>query len=252
MSSLAAGTSGGAAAGPAAPQRRSGQLPTMGGTMGGGGRYGGGGAYNRGMNPYNQQANQPFQSVAGQPGAAAGPSTFQQRLNQIVSRAAGASELQLLTDARIVPDERSNSLIVFANKEDMKMITNIVAKVDVLLAQVLIEGIVLSVDLKNDQSLGVSWLQKEKRFDQNFTGAGGVNNGQSFFSGLTNLSSSLPSGFSYFGKLGNSFDVALQALANDSRARVLQRPRIQTSHAKPADFFFGSTVPYITGIYNYG
>ena len=132
------------------------------------------------------------------------------------------------------------------------MITNIVAKVDVLLAQVLIEGIVLSVDLKNDQTLGISWIQNPKRFDQNITGAGGINNGQSFFSGLTNLSSSLPSGFSYFGKLGNNFDVTLQALASDSRARVLQRPRIQTSHAKPADFFYGSTVPYITGIYNYG
>jgi len=36
--------------------------------------------------------------------------------------------MQILGDARIVPDERSNSLIVYANKEDMKMITNIVSK----------------------------------------------------------------------------------------------------------------------------
>jgi len=44
---------------------------------------------------------------------------------------------EVLGDARIVPDERSNSLIVYANRADMVMITNIVSKVDVLLAQVL-------------------------------------------------------------------------------------------------------------------
>src|SRR5439155_5943044 len=236
----------------ATPQRRSGQLPTMGGTMGGGGRYGGGGAYNRGLNPYNQQANQPFQSIAGQPGASAGTSTFQQRLNQLVARAAGASELQLLTDARIVPDERSNSLIVFANKQDMQMITNIVAKVDMLLAQVLIEGIVVAVNLTDSLELGVSWLQNPKRFDQNLTGAGGINNGPTFFNNLTNFSSSLPQGFSYFGNIGKNYEVALQALAKDGRARVLQRPRVQTSHAVPGVFFTGQTVPYVSGFYDYG
>ena len=173
-------------------------------------------------------------------------------MQQIVNRASGASEVQLLADARIVPDERSNSLIVFANKQDMEMITNIVSKVDVLLAQVLVEGVVLSVALNDQQTLGVSWLQNPRRFDQNFTGAGGVNNGQSFFSSLTNLSSSLPAGFSYFGKLGKDFDVSLAALASDSRTRVLQRPRLQTSHAVPGLFFTGSTVPYVTGFYDYG
>src|SRR5205085_9011604 len=105
------------------------------------------------------QANQPFQQGLNQQGTAPGASSFQQRLQSIVNRAAGASEVQLLADARIVPDERSNSLIVFANKQDMQMITNIVSKVDVLLAQVLVEGVVLSVALNDHQDLGVSWLQ---------------------------------------------------------------------------------------------
>ena len=173
-------------------------------------------------------------------------------MQQIVNRAAGTSEVQLLADARIVPDERSNSLIVFANKQDMQMITKIVAKVDVLLAQVLVEGVVLSVGLNDQQTLGVSWLQNPRRFDQNFTGAGGINNGQSFFSSLTNLSTALPTGFSYFGKLGKDFDVSLAAFASDSRTRVLQRPRLQLSHAVPGLFFTGSTVPYVTGFYDYG
>ena len=100
-----------------------------------------------------------------QPGATPG-SSFQSRLNAILNRAAGEPAVEILGDARIVPDERSNSLIVFANKQDIQMITNIVSKVDVLLAQVLIEGIVLSVSLGDDQQVGVSWVQNPKRFDR--------------------------------------------------------------------------------------
>jgi general secretion pathway protein D len=132
------------------------------------------------------------------------------------------------------------------------MITNIVAKVDMLLAQVLIEGIVVAVNLTDSLELGISWLQNPKQFGQNFTGAGGINNGPSFFNNLTNFSSSLPQGFSYFGSIGKNYEVALQALAKDGRARILQRPRVQTSHAVPGVFFTGQTVPYVSGFYDYG
>jgi len=260
MNSLISGGGGGGAGGipvtgtrtGAGQQRRPGQVPTTGGAFGATGRsaYGGYGGRS-GQFGQQPQAGQ-LQPGVGQAGATAGAGSFNDRLRQIVNRAAGTSEIQLLTDARIVPDERSNSLIVFANKEDMLMITNIVAKVDVLLAQVLVEGVVLSVAVNDQQNLGISWLQNPRRFDQNFTGAGGVNNGQSFFSSLTNFSSALPAGFSYFGKVGKDVDVSLAALASDSRTRILQRPRLQTSHAVPGLFFTGSTVPYVTGFYNYG
>jgi len=257
MNSLISGSGGGGngtagARNSSTTQRRAGQLGAGGATSpfgtGTTGRYG----TSRTSGLYGQpQANQPFQPVGGAPGTTPGNASFQQRLNQIVNRAAGASELQLLTDARIVPDERSNSLIVFANKEDMKMITNIVSKVDVLLAQVLIEGVVLSVSLNDQQNLGVSWLQKPVSFGNNSVGTGGINNGPGFLTNITDIASSLPSGFSYFGKLGRNFDVSLSALASDSRTRILQRPRIQTSHATPATFFTGSTVPFVSAVANY-
>jgi general secretion pathway protein D len=47
-------------------------------------------------------------------------------------------------------------------------------------------------------------------------------------------------------------DVTMTALAADSRAKILQRPRVQTSHAVPGYFFSGSTVPYVTGFADYG
>jgi type II secretory pathway component GspD/PulD (secretin) len=46
--------------------------------------------------------------------------------------------------------------------------------------------------------------------------------------------------------------VAVQAVAADSHASIIQHPRIQTSQAKPAQFFVGDTVPYVTSTYNGG
>jgi len=92
------------------------------------------------------------------------------------------------------------------------------------------------------------------------TGAGGFNNGTGFLNTLTNGTSTSTfannlgsgSGLSYFGNIGPNWDVAVSALAADNNATVIQRPRIQTSQAKPATFFVGNTVPYVTGSYGGG
>lgn len=207
----------------------------------GGGYSGGYGGYGGSMYP---------QQVA-QPSPAAGQNSFQQRLNSIVNKATKPEEQQVLENANIVPDERSNKLLIFANKRDMEMITNIVAKVDVLLAQVLIEAVILEVNLGDTLNYGVSAAQRGKQFTPNFFGAGANNNGQSFFSQLTNFPANSPSGFTYAGTFGNSFDVAIQAIATDRKASVISRPRIQTSHAIPGDIFVGETRPYVTGFSDY-
>jgi general secretion pathway protein D len=58
----------------------------------------------------------------------------------------------------------------------------------------------------------------------------------------------LPGGLSFIGSWAN-FDVAVEMIESDSRATILSRPRIQTSHAVPALLFNGQTIPYITGSY---
>ena len=58
------------------------------------------------------------------------------------------------------------------------------------------------------------------------------------------------SGVSYFANIGPNWDVAVTAAESDNHANIIQRPRIQTSQAKPAQFFVGNTVPYVTGTYN--
>jgi type II secretory pathway component GspD/PulD (secretin) len=94
----------------------------------------------------------------------------------------------------------------------------------------------------------------------NVSGAGGINNNQPFYNFLNsatntfpgNLTSTLPSdkSFSYFGNIGPSWNLAVQAAESDTHANIIQRPRIQTSQAKPAQFFVGETKPYVTSTYS--
>jgi general secretion pathway protein D len=204
-------------------------------------------------------------------GTPTGGTTFQQRLQSIINRASGGAgqqdQIQVFGQAKIIADQRANSLLVFATRADMDAIKSVVAKLDVLLSQVLVEAIIMDVDLQSGSTLGVSAAQNPKTFSSSvpIVGGGGMNNGQSFFNFLatnslfnlgTNAASifgnALPGGFSYFGNIGPSWDVAVQAAENDSTTTIVQRPRIQTSQAKQAQFFVGETRPYVTSTYNGG
>jgi len=185
--------------------------------------------------------------------------TFGDRIRAIISRASGGGaggDFQILGQTKVIADERTNSLLVFATHDDMLMIKSIIAKLDVVLAQVLIEAIIVDVTLGNGRTVGVSSAQEPTK-NGSLTGAGGLNNGQSFLNFMGSSSSnllssssflgSLPSGFSYFGRLDQGWDFTLQAIMNDNRVNILSRPRIQTSHAVPATLFIGQTIPYIDG-----
>ena len=223
-------------------------------SMGGfGGGYGSsfGGGFGGGYRPY--QTSTPV-AVNRSSSTSSNRSSFQDRLRQVIDRAAdGEEEIELLANARIVPDERSNSLLIFANKQDLTMITNMVSKVDVLLAQVLIEAIVLEVGIGDDQTVGVSMAQNPENSGK-FTYGGAMSNnsnldiGSNFLGGSsTNGFGGLPGGFSYFGQYNDSLNVAVSAIATDRSVQVVQRPRIQTSHGIPGFFTLGESVPIVTG-----
>jgi general secretion pathway protein D len=110
----------------------------------------------------------------------------------------------------------------------------------------------MEVSLDDSRNLGVSYLEtKSHGIGNYFNGIGGINNGNfltdSSFTALTNAAGGIGSGFSYLGHLGGDLDVTVTAIAQDNRVNVLSRPRIQTSHAVPANLFIGNTVPYIQG-----
>ena len=208
--------------------------------------------------------------------------SFRNRLQGIVNRAAGG-DIQILENARIIPDYRSNSLIVFANEEDMVKIDEIVGHVDSLLAQVLIEAIIVNVTLTDGMSTGMNAFMHNAEGPGDTRHIGGFMNGGPSTAGaapatpppanagggnqggqggqggaadagnvaaaagsvLNTLGAgALAGGFSYISRYDNSLEFAMSAIANNSTAKVLQTPRVQTSHAVPATFFNGEQVPY--------
>ena len=225
---------------------------SFGGSSFGGGGFGGGG-FGGGYRPYQSSSPVAVKRSSGS-SVSSNRSSFQDRLRKVIDKAAdGEEEIELLANARIVPDERSNSLLIFANKQDLTMITNMVSKVDVLLAQVLIEAIVLEVGIGDNQTVGVSMAQNPKNSGKYSYGGAMSNNsnldtGNNFLtSTATNGFGALPGGFSYFGKYNDTLDVAVTAIATDNSVQVVQRPRIQTSHGIPGFFTLGERVPIVTG-----
>lgn len=253
------------------------------GLSGGGGGIGGGingrsgGIGGNGVNGYQSGGGIGGNSFGGASGSSlngtpsGGASSFAQRLNNIINKASGSAnnqdQIQLFGETKIIPNESSSSLLVFATRQDMVEIKEIIGKLDVPLAQVLIEAVIMDISLgPNTFTWGVSAAQTPTSLGGNVIGGGGFNNGQSFLTGLssmvtnsagvastaTNFASQLPGGFSYLADIGPNWDLALNAAESSSTASVIQRPRIQTSQAQPAQFFVGETVPYVTSTYNYG
>jgi general secretion pathway protein D len=211
-------------------------------------------------NSYNQMTpggvTQPGQPTT--PGTVPGStpgSSFSDRLQRIIQRASVSGEVQVLSQNKIIADERTNSLLIFASREDMKVIKDIVSKLDVVLAQVLIEAVIIEVTLNDQRDIGVSYAEKGTAPNGSpghgfgtFSGIGSIQNGL-LATVSSNSTPSAPGGLSYLGSFGGDLDVTLTAVANDSRAKILQRPRIQTSHAVPATLFVGESRPYPTASY---
>jgi len=256
LNSLSTGGGGGAQIGGGGTSSRS-----LTGTRstGGFGRTGTGTTYGSpggGTSPFGVQPPGMSPQATGQQSTG---NSFTDRLRGIINRAAGTGEIVVFGQTKMIADERTNSLLIYASREDMKTIKEIIAKLDVVLAQVLIEAVIIEVTLNDSKNLGFSYIQgKPQGIGNYFQGIGAINNGnalsQGSFSALgaaaTNSAGSLPSGFSYLANLGNNdLDISVTAIASDSRAKILQRPRIQTSHNEPAQLFVGESRPYPSGSY---
>jgi len=257
---------------------RSGGLGGNYGTGGYGGGYGTGG-YGTGTGGYGTYSNEGFTPVGPSdsgamspmqaapavrttPGTTAGGGTFGQRYNAANRNGGQRGDVEpLVGDAQITPDMRGNSLIVYANKKDMATIKRVLEKVDTLLPQVLIEGVIMTVDLSKGLDWSASAGQSPKTFNTSpkVVGGGVVNNpGKTTplnsLSFLTSAATNFPAanGFGYVAQIGKNWNAVINAAATDSRTEIIQRPRIITSHATQAEFFVGDSIPYRQGGYSYG
>ena len=147
----------------------------------------------------------------------------------------------------IVSDERSNAIVVAGTPNDIKLVTVLIDKLDVLLAQVRIEVVIAEVTLQDEASSGIRslGLQVENNKLIGFTSsfAGGAITG----SGIAGS----PTAFAEITRADGGYDlsgiVGLTTTPRKNNATILQTPSIVTTHNKEAEIFVGETRPVISG-----
>ena len=156
-------------------------------------------------------------------------------------------------------DERTNALIMTAPQAVMRELTQVIDKLDVRRAQVIVEAIIVEVTLDRDAQLGVTWAVDGSNEDNaigatDFSSAGGriVNLagsvGADDATAIANaISEGITLGVGRISEGGISFAAILNALQGNADTNVISTPTIVTLDNQEAKIEIGQEVPFITG-----
>jgi len=184
-------------------------------------------------------------------------------LNSIASTFVSESEG---TKTVITHHEKTNSLIISSAEENLNAIKNIIAKLDIRRAQVLVEAIVVDLSEKAAKSLGVDAIFTGDDDDSipigitRFSGTGpdllgiaGAADDDTNVSLTTTAISSLlntqglVAGFGDMESGEGNFVGILNAIASDTDSNILSTPSILAMDNEPARLFIGQEIPITTG-----
>ncbi len=161
----------------------------------------------------------------------------------LVQNAAAAETFSSLLT--ILADERSNAIVVSGTADDIRLLRELVTKIDVLLAQVRIEVVIAEVTLSDDSSTGVDSLGLRIE-DNKLTGFAAAGPGGAIGGIGTGTD---PAGFADSTTYGKNLSAAigLTTTPRKNNTTILSVPTIVTSHNKEAEIFVGETRPVISG-----
>ena len=139
-----------------------------------------------------------------------------------------------------IPDPNTNSIIIVANPDYAALIKSILAQLDRIPEQVMIETIIVEANLDNTEKLGMEWSY----LDKGALGVSGQNGTAATGFGINNTTNP-PQGFKYtIG--GKNLNLFMNALQTDTKFTVLSTPRIFTSNNVQGQINISQAVPYIT------
>lgn len=136
--------------------------------------------------------------------------------------------------ARIVPDEPSNALLIFATRVEYDLLKAALKKLDVYPRQVLIEAVLAEVTLTNDLQFGVAWSFND---DEVTITNSNASNGA--------IASSFP-GFSVLYSGSSDVKAVLNALQSKTDVKVLSSPKLMVLNNQTATLQIGDQVPIVT------
>ncbi|HEY4246823.1 MAG TPA: secretin N-terminal domain-containing protein [Lacunisphaera sp.] len=169
-------------------------------------------------------------------------------LSALASQGITPSSNQFSSLLTIEPDDRTNSLVVSGTVDDLRLIHELVDKIDILLAQVRIEVVIAEVTLSDGATSGIDALGL-KVSNGRLTGLVGSGPGVAV-TGLPAAGTTTTTGSTttYATLLdGLNAVINLSTTPRKGNTTILSRPTISTTHNKEATIFVGETIPTITG-----
>jgi len=169
-------------------------------------------------------------------------------------------------DTMIQADESLNAIVVRADRSQIAEIEEIIQKLDVRRAQVLIEGAIVEVSMTNTRDLGVDFTAVDLSGDANsstplvtsplsgaiqslIAGATADDGSVDLLQGVFSLTDPTI-GVAKIDMDGVTFAATIQALQTNSNANLLSTPTILTLDNEEAKIVVGSEVPFRTGSFS--
>ncbi|MFC4161830.1 type II secretion system secretin GspD [Chitinimonas lacunae] len=150
-------------------------------------------------------------------------------------------------EVAIIPNDKTNSLIIKASRQDYLQILKLLDQLDVAPRQVLIQANIIEVTLEDSTKFGISWnlLNEGVRIDgKAFKAVAGFS--QPLAKDAGGLVYNILSGKK--DASGNDIFLAtLQAAAGEGNVHLLSSPRLMASDGKDASIEIGDEVPVTTG-----
>ncbi len=165
----------------------------------------------------------------------------------------GADEFS--SNLTVLPDIRSNSVVVSGTNDDLRLLHDLIDKVDIVLPQVRIEVVIAEVKLSDNETNGFNTLgltvTNGKLTGIGGTGAGfGVNGVPATTNttiGANTTAVNASQGTLAAGSNSLSATIGLVTTPRKGDLKVLSVPAITTTHNKEATIFVGESRPVITG-----
>ncbi len=165
-------------------------------------------------------------------------------------------------DIRVLAENDTNAIIITAPPKVMRQIRDVIAKLDIRRAQILVEAVIAEVSDSKSGALGVDWavfnrgsIAAAGLLDPTtaaaISGAGAALSGNTDLAALGLLSNGINiAGGRDGGDRGTSLALLLKAIRGDGDSNVLSTPTLVTMDNEEAEISVGQEVPFLTGSFS--
>jgi general secretion pathway protein D len=238
------------------------QALTEPGTEGAGAVPGGGGLPGASPQPQQQQLQQrggtggtnPYSSQFGTAGTAGGAGSTLNISEELSTQPVNTTpQAVTIGNAKLIADQRANSIIVLGNREVVVKVEKILDQMDVQAPQVALSTVIGQLTLNNNEEFGVDYFAK---YHDRFVGVArnngifGANNPTvpggfepSKLIQFSKIIKNVGAGANLYVAAGDAFAAIVHLLESTGKFKIVSRPTIFTSNNKKAIIASGQEVP---------